>query len=238
MQAASAADQLLARVSHELRTPLTAVMGFGHLIDRSELSEQDAEAVEQILLGGDHMLRIIEEGRAPAYPTQAITLDMEPVGVGPLVREVRALLRPLSARRRLSVVGCEDSTATVLADYYRFKQVLINLLSNAVKFNRVGGRITISCLPSDVGHFRLTVADTGDGIAPELIDRVFVPFDRLDAEARGVEGTGIGLSLSKTFVEAMGGTIGVESSVGHGSTFWVELPAAPRAAGLVAEPAG
>jgi signal transduction histidine kinase len=236
VQAAAAADQLLARVSHELRTPLTAVMGFGHLIDRTQLSEQDAEAVEQILHGGDHMLRIIEEGRTPAHPAQAITLDLEPVGVGPLVREVRALLRPLSARRRLSVVGCEDSTSSVLADYYRFKQVLINLLSNAVKFNRVGGRITVSCEPSEAGRFRLAVADTGDGIAAELMDRVFVPFDRLDAEARGVEGTGIGLSLSKTFVEAMGGTIGVESSVGHGSTFWVELPAAPRGAGPVAEP--
>ena len=114
-----------------------------------------------------------------------------------------------------------------MADYYRFKQVLINLLSNAVKYNRVGGSITISCEPSEAGRWRVAVADTGYGIAPELIDRVFVPFDRLDAEARGVEGTGIGLSLSKTFVEAMGGTIGVESSVGHGSTFWVELPTAP-----------
>jgi signal transduction histidine kinase len=235
VQAADAADQLLARVSHELRTPLTAVMGFGHLIDQSQLSEQDAESVEQILLGGDHMLRIIEEGRTPAHPAHTITLDLEPVGVGPLVREVRSLLRPLSARRRLSVVGCEDSTARVMADYYRFKQVLINLLSNAVKFNRVGGRITLSCEPSEAGRFRLAVVDTGDGIAAELMDRVFVPFDRLDAEARGVEGTGIGLSLSKTFVEAMGGRIGVESAVGRGSTFWVDLPAAPYAGGLATE---
>ena len=119
----------------------------------------------------------------------------------------------------------------MLADYHRFKQVLINLLSNAVKYNRDGGRITVSCRPVDDGRVRVAVTDTGDGIPPEMIDRVFVPFDRLDASARGVEGTGIGLSLSKTFVEAMDGTIGVESTVGVGSTFWVELPAGPRRPG-------
>ena len=227
VDAAAAADQLLARVSHELRTPLTAVMGFGQLMKGSKLSEEDAEAVEQILNGSDHMQRIIEEGRFPAHTAQAISMDLGPVAVGPLVGEVRSLLRPLSDRRGITVTGGDDTTAEVMADYYRLKQVLINLLSNAVKYNRVGGRITICCEPSEAGRWRVAVADTGDGIAAELIDRVFVPFDRLDAEAHGVEGTGIGLSLSKTFVEAMGGTIGVESSVGHGSTFWVELPAAP-----------
>ena len=222
--AAAAADQLLTRVSHELRTPVTAIMGFGQLMKGSNLSEEDAEAVEQILNGGDHMQRIIEEDRFPADAAQAINMDLGPVAVGPLVSEVQSLLKPLSARRRLTVTGCSDSAAEVMADYYRFKQVLINLLSNAVKYNRLGGSITVTCEPSEAGRWRVAVADTGDGIAPELIDRVFVPFDRLDAEARGVEGTGIGLSLSKTFVEAMGGTIAVESSVGHGSTFWVELP--------------
>jgi signal transduction histidine kinase len=227
VEAAGAADQLLARISHELRTPLTAVLGFGHLMQGSKLSEEDAEAVEQILHGGDHMLRIIEEGRFPAHSAPAISMDLGLVEVGPLVREVQSLLRPLTARRRVTVTGCDGSTAEVMADYYRFKQVLINLLSNAVKYNRVGGSITVSCEPSEAGRLRVAVTDTGHGIAPELIDRVFVPFDRLDAEARGVEGTGIGLSLSKTFVEAMGGIIGVESAVGHGSTFWVELPYVP-----------
>jgi signal transduction histidine kinase len=225
--AAAAADELLTRVSHELRTPLTAVMGFGQLMQGSKLSAEDVEAVEQIIYGGDHMLRIIEEGRFPTDTAQPITMDLGPVKVGPLVREVRSLLRPLSAHRGLTVTGCDDTTAEVMADYYRLKQVLINLLSNAVKYNRVDGSISMLCEPSETGGLRVAVADTGDGIAPELVDRVFLPFDRLDAEARGIGGTGIGLSLSKTFVEAMGGTIGVDSSVGQGSTFWVELPAAP-----------
>ena len=227
VDAASEADLLLSRVSHELRTPLTAVMGFGQLIDMSELSEPNAEAVGQILLGGDHMLGIIEEVRIPAEAPRTFQLDLGPVAVGPLVREVRLLLRPLSAARDLTVDGCDDTDIAVIADYHRFKQVLINLLSNAIKYNREHGQVHITCRPDNEGRVRVAVVDTGNGIAPQLIGRVFVPFDRLDAEARGVEGTGIGLSLSKTFVEAMNGAIGVESTVGTGSTFWVDLPAAP-----------
>jgi signal transduction histidine kinase len=227
VDAASEADLLLSRVSHELRTPLTAVMGFGQLIDMSELSEPNAEAVGQILLGGDHMLGIIEEVRIPAEAPRTFQLDLGPVAVGPLVREVRLLLRPLSAARDLTVDGCDDTDIAVIADYHRFKQVLINLLSNAIKYNREHGQVHITCHPDNEGSVRVAVTDTGDGIPPQLIGRVFVPFDRLDAEARGVEGTGIGLSLSKTFVEAMNGAIGVQSTVGTGSTFWVDLPAAP-----------
>jgi signal transduction histidine kinase len=119
----------------------------------------------------------------------------------------------------------------VLADYQRLKQVLINLGSNAVKFNREGGDVTVTCGPIDPDRVRLAVTDSGAGIPADMLDRVFVPFDRLDAEKQGVEGTGIGLALSKTFVEAMGGAIGVESTVDKGSTFWVELPRAPYAAG-------
>ncbi len=106
--------------------------------------------------------------------------------------------------------------------------MLINLGSNAVKFNREGGDITVSCAAAGPDRVRIAVTDSGDGIPADMLERVFVPFDRLDADKRGVEGTGIGLALSKTFVEAMDGTIGVESTVREGSTFWVELPAAPE----------
>jgi signal transduction histidine kinase len=238
VDSAQTANQLLSRVSHELRTPLTAVMGFGQMIDKSNLNDEDAEAVEQILLGGSHMLRIIEEAKITTTQTpRAIDLDLHPLEVGPVVVEVRTLLSPLSTSRHLTVTGGDDSGFVVMADYHRFKQVLINLMSNAVKFNREGGRITVSCGPAGAaaaaraenGKVRVAVTDTGQGIPNEMLDRVFVPFDRLDAEERGVEGTGIGLSLSRTFIEAMDGTIGVESKVGVGSTFWVELPSAPPA---------
>jgi signal transduction histidine kinase len=231
VDAAAASHESLSRMNHELRTPLTAVMGFGQMIDKSELHDQDAEAVEQILHGGSHMLRIIEEANTAPQTLRAIDLDLQAVEVGPLVGEVQSLLTPLSASRHLTVTGCGDGAVWVLADYHRFKQVLINLMSNAVKYNRDSGSITVACGPEGNGTVRVSVSDTGDGIPAEMMDRVFVPFDRLDAVERGVEGTGIGLSLSRTFVEAMDGAIGVESTVGTGSTFWVELPSAPAEPG-------
>jgi signal transduction histidine kinase len=226
VDSADAASTLLSRVSHELRTPLTAVMGFGQMIDRTNLNDDDAEAVEQILHGGSHMLRIIEEANITTQAPRSIDVELRPVEVGPVVAEVRSLLSPLSATRHLTVTGGGNGGLVVMADYHRFKQVMINLMSNAVKYNRDGGRITVSCRPVEETRVRVGVTDTGDGIPTEMIDRVFIPFDRLDAAERGVEGTGIGLSLSKTFVEAMDGTIGVESRVGVGSTFWVELRSA------------
>jgi signal transduction histidine kinase len=228
VDAADAADNLLAQVSHELRTPLTAVLGFGHLIEMSELEDEDAEAVAQILHAGNHMLQIIEKARIPTQARTTIDIDPHPVAVGPLVEEVLSLLSPLAADRHLTLTGCQDDAAVVLADYHRLKQILINLGSNAVKYNRDGGQVTVSCQPIDGQRIRIAVTDSGDGIPPDMLDRVFVPFDRLDADKRGVEGTGIGLILTKTFVEAMDGTIGFDSMVGQGSTFWVDLPAAPE----------
>ena len=224
--AAQGADDLLGQVSHELRTPLTAVMGFGRLMEMSDLNEQDRESVGQILHAGGHMLQIVEKARRSPHPAQAIELDIAAVEVEPLVDEVLSLLHPLAEARTINMTGCEGHGVRVLADYHRLKQVLINLGSNAVKFNREGGDITVECGTAGLTCARIAVTDSGDGIPADMLDRVFVPFDRLDADKRGVEGTGIGLTLSKTFVEAMGGTIGVESAVGKGSTFWVELPVA------------
>jgi signal transduction histidine kinase len=230
VDAAAAADDTLAQISHELRTPLTAVMGFGRLMEMSDLKEQDSESVGQILHAGGHMLQIVEKARTPAHAPQAIELDVQPVDIGRLVDEVLSLLRPLAAARNLTMTGCDGHGPPVLADYHRLKQVLINLGSNAVKFNRDGGDVTVTCEAADPDRVRIEVTDSGDGIPADMLERVFVPFDRLDADKRGVEGTGIGLALSKTFLEAMNGTIGVESTVGKGSTFWVELPAAAEAA--------
>jgi signal transduction histidine kinase len=229
---AQAADDLLAQVSHELRTPLTAVMGFGHLMEMSDLDEEDSESVGQILHAGGHMLQIIEKARTPSHAPQAIEVDIQPVGVAPLVDEVLALLHPLAVDRHLTLTGCQGHDAVVLADYHRFKQILINLGSNAVKYNREGGRVSVTCHAADSGRVLVAVTDSGEGIPPDMLDRVFVPFDRLDADKRGVEGTGIGLTLSKTFAEAMDGSIGFQSTVGEGSTFWVELPVAPARNGF------
>jgi signal transduction histidine kinase len=237
VDSARTADDLLAQVSHELRTPLTAVMGFGRLIEMSDLGEEDSESVSQILRAGGHMLQIIEKARLPRHALQAIDLDIQAIDVGPLVDEVLSLLGPLAADRHLTMTGYEGEGVFVRGDYQRFKQILINLGSNAVKYNREGGRVEFTCHQPDATRVRVAVSDSGDGIPSDMLDRVFVPFDRLDADERGVEGTGIGLTLSKTFAEAMGGIIGVDSTVGEGSTFWVDLPAEPVASGLATEAA-
>jgi CheY-like chemotaxis protein len=148
------------------------------------------------------------------------------VQVGEAVRAVVALARPLAAERR---VECEaDGTALcaryVLADSQRLQQVLLNLVSDGIKYNRESGRVTLRCDDRPAGRLRITVTDTGVGIPPTLQPRLFTPFDRLGVEADGVEGTGLGLALSKRLVEAMGGAIGFESPAGGGSSFWVDLP--------------
>jgi CheY-like chemotaxis protein/anti-sigma regulatory factor (Ser/Thr protein kinase) len=154
-----------------------------------------------------------------------VTLSLEAVSVPAVASESLDLLAPLAAQAAVALHL--DPTVTgqayVQADQQRLNQVLVNLLSNALKYNRSGGTVTLACVERPQNRLRLAVTDTGAGIAAEQLARLFTPFERLDAEQRGVEGTGLGLALSRGLVELMGGTLGVESAVGVGSTFWIEL---------------
>src|SRR5204862_2486628 len=153
-----------------------------------------------------------------------LALSIEAVPVADVLREAIDLIEPLAEREGINLKGrSEASEAFVRADRQRLTQVLLNLASNAVKYNREGGNVTFSSTTIEDGRIELRVADTGYGIAPELLDRVFTPFDRLGADQMEVEGTGIGLSLSKRLVDLMGGEMGVESTLGEGSVFWVRL---------------
>ena len=220
-----AKSEFLSRMSHELRTPLNAILGFSQLLELEQLTAEQAESVDYIARGGRHLLALINEVLdISRIEAGTMTISPEPVAVGELVTELAALIHPLADGRKVAIeAGAAACDSYVLADRQRLKQVLLNLLSNGVKYNREGGTIAIACRTVDDDRLRITVGDTGYGIPPQNLDRLFRPFERLGAEGGEVEGTGMGLALSKGLIEAMGGTIGVETAVDVGSTFWVEL---------------
>jgi len=225
-RANAAKSEFLSRMSHELRTPLNVMLGFAQILEmRAALDERDSEAVEHILKAGQHLLELINEVLDLArIESGKMAISPEPVDVAELAGEALALIGPLAQERSVRVsASLEGCRRHVTADRQRLKQVLLNLLSNAVKYNREGGEVAVSCEPAPGRRLRLAVTDTGPGVPEVLIDRLFEPFERLGAEGGRVEGTGLGLALSRQLVELMGGEIGVESREGHGSVFWVEL---------------
>jgi signal transduction histidine kinase len=220
-------------MSHELRTPLNAVLGFAQLLEMDPLTNEQRESLGYILKAGTHLLDLINEVLDIArIEAGRLTVTLEAVPLADVTREVLTLVAPLAAERAVRVRHAvpDRDGPVVLADRQRLKQVLLNLLSNAVKYNTVGGEVVVShdAAPDRV---RVRVADTGPGIPEEKRARLFLPFERLGVSPGGVEGTGLGLALSKRLTEAMGGAIGVDTAVGQGSTFWFELPAADAASG-------
>jgi PAS domain S-box-containing protein len=228
-RANNAKSEFLSRMSHELRTPLHAILGFGELLRRGDLRVEQRDNLEQIAKAGRHLLDLINEVLDLSRIERGeLGLSLEPVHAGELVHEMLALAMPLAAARSVTVraPSAEDLEIHVRADRQRLRQVLLNLLSNAVKYNREGGEVRLACTRLGGSKVRIEVGDTGAGIAASDLARVFDPFERLGAEETDVEGTGLGLALSKRLVEAMGGEIGVDSAVGAGTRLWLELPAA------------
>lgn len=220
-------SDFLSRMSHELRTPLNAILGFGQLLEFSVREPLQVAHVRQILHGGKHLLALINEVLDLArVESGQMTVSLEQVAVRPLLEECLTLVRPQSQARdiRLLEVACGD-VWQVRADRTRLKQVFLNLLSNAIKYNQTAGVVSVGCVLEDES-ICIRISDTGPGLTPEQQARLFVPFERLDAGEHQVEGTGIGLALSKRLMTLMDGQIGVDSQVGEGSTFWVRLPRA------------
>jgi PAS domain S-box-containing protein len=226
-----AKSEFLSRMSHELRTPMNSILGFGQVLARHPLTPEQKKGVDHILRAGRHLLNLINEvldiariesGRQP--------LALEPVPAAAVVREALALIRPVAVQHGVELASEveRDAPWQVSADRQRLTQVLLNLLSNAVKYNRAGGSVRVTCDADDPAvagaRVRIAVHDTGPGIPADRMDQLFRPFARLGAEETGVEGTGLGLALSKPLIEAMGGTIMVRTAEGEGSVFTLDLP--------------
>lgn len=229
-------DEFLAHMSHELRTPLNAVIGFAQLLQHNPgepLSEAQTDYANSIIISGEHLLELINDMLdLAAIEADQVRLNLEDFPAKALLEECVVLLRPAAARNAISLHNdlAEGADVVLCADQVRLKQALLNLLSNAVKYNVEGGAVTLDGRATDDGYFRISVTDTGPGIAPEHFDQIFEPFDRLGVQStHAIEGTGIGLTVTKKLVQLMRGRIGLESSSGEGSTFWIEMPlAAPR----------
>jgi signal transduction histidine kinase/CheY-like chemotaxis protein len=225
-RANTAKSEFLSRVSHELRTPLNAVLGFSQLLALKVTDPADRESVDLILQGGNHLLTLINEILdISAAEGGRMTLLIESIDVTDVLAEAVALMAPIAAQNDVVIGSVPAATDCVSADRHRLTQILLNLLANAVKYNRPEGTITFGVELPDADVVRILIHDTGIGISETQALNIFNPFERIGAERLLIEGTGLGLTLAKQLVEVMGGSIGLRSTAGVGSTFWIDLPA-------------
>jgi PAS domain S-box-containing protein len=228
--ASSAKSEFLSSMSHELRTPLNSILGFAELLQRdkkSPLTTAQKEKLDYVLKGGEHLLRLIDDILdLSRIESGRVIVSPEPVGVPDVLAEVKATLAPMAARAgvTLAVDALPPNLPEVIADRTRFAQIIINFGSNALKYGKRGGHATLTVSLEDPRFVRVSVTDDGLGIPDEKQDKIFQPFHRAGQEAGPIEGTGIGLAISKRLAELMNGSVGFRSTPGQGSVFWLELP--------------
>ncbi len=222
-----AKSDFLSSMSHELRSPLNAILGFAQLMesDVPVPTHSQKASIDQILHAGWYLLELINDILDLAVVESGrLSLSLEPVSLPEVFLECQSMIEPLALKRGIGMTFPHfDGPCFIKADRTRLKQVLINLLSNAIKYNQTGGSVIVDCAEGYSGRIRMSVKDTGAGLSPEKLAQLFQSFNRLGQETSGEEGTGIGLVVSKRLVELMQGTIGVVSTVGAGSVFWIEL---------------
>ena len=219
-----AKTEFLSRVSHEMRTPMNAILGFAQVLQQEQLTPQQRNNVRHILDAGEILLAMIDDVlELEGIEQNRVALELAVIPVGDVISEVVRLAGSLAATHHVALQVSAPEEYLVHADRRRLKQVLVNLVSNAIKYNRANGRVTLRS-ESMGERVRVSVMDTGIGIAADRLTDLFTPFDRLGAESTTIEGTGLGLVVSRALVLAMNGAIGLHSELGVGSTFWIELP--------------
>ncbi len=239
-EAASAAkSEFLSSMSHELRTPLNAILGFAQLLERDRrqpLSERQIERLQHVLRGGEHLLKLIDDVLdLSRIEAGRITMSPEPVNAREVLGEVVSTLEPMAARAGITITAppVDGDLPRLLADRTRVAQILMNFGSNAIKYGKQGGHVRFAISQPDPSCLRITVTDNGMGIPANKQDKLFEPFQRAGQETGPIEGTGIGLTITKRLAEMMKGRVGFASEVGRGSEFWVEIPVHRR---ISAEP--
>lgn len=225
-----AKSEFLSRMSHELRTPMNAILGFSQLLrydTKNPLTDSQKVKVEEVLKGGKHLLELINEILdLSRIESGQLDLSVDDILVSNLIADTLALISPMAAQRNIQITNhlSNHPELSIKADRTRFKQVLLNLLSNAVKYNQEDGSITLDFQKSDDDRIRIDIIDTGAGISEDNQNLLFQPFNRLEVDHLAVEGTGIGLTITKRLIELMNGTISVQSTIGEGSRFSIEIP--------------
>jgi len=229
-KANTAKSEFLSRMSHELRTPMNAILGFGQLLEydqREPLSESQQSKVNEILKAGNHLLKLINEVLDLAHiESGKLSLSISNISLHEMIEDAIDLVTPIAREKKIQVtngVPFEPNPVFALADPTKLKQILLNLISNAIKYNSENGKVTLSYESESPNRVRIKVADTGRGIPKEQQELVFNPFNRLDAENSGIEGTGIGLTITKRLLESMDGSISLESEPGK-TCFTILLP--------------
>jgi signal transduction histidine kinase/ActR/RegA family two-component response regulator len=223
-----AKSDFLSSMSHELRSPLNAILGFAQLMEAdtgTPPTPPQKESIGQILKAGWYLLDLINEILDLAsIESGKQSLSLESTSLVDVLIDCQAMIESQAKKHDIRITFPRfESPCYVYADRTRVKQILLNLLSNAIKYNRVGGTVVVDCTVISRGRIRVSVTDTGEGLTPDKLDHLFQSFNRLGQENSAEEGTGIGLVVSKRLIELMGGAIGVESTIGSGSVFWIEL---------------
>jgi PAS domain S-box-containing protein len=229
-KANEAKSSFLSQMSHELRTPMNSILGFTQLMQmdpENPLSEQQSHNLERVTSAGNHLLALINEVLdLSKIEAGKIDLKMESVSMQKILQEVVSLSQPSALQNNVSlnITGLQQPDVFINGDYLRIKQILLNLVSNAIKFNKPEGSVNVYFFNKTEGTTTISVADTGSGLSPENVSKLFTPFERFEAGSTSIEGTGIGLTISQKLALAMQGGIEVVSALGKGSTFSLELP--------------